>query len=61
MNLIPCSENCLHQKDGYCGCDQAGKIYKNAAHPQVECLYYTQLPVRGRQLPLQDTEGLADI
>lgn len=26
MNLILCSENCIHQKDGYCCLEDCGKI-----------------------------------
>ncbi|HBH95958.1 MAG TPA: hydroxymyristoyl-ACP dehydratase [Ruminococcaceae bacterium] len=39
MNLIPCSENCRHQKDGYCCLEEYGAITDAAASP---CAYFAE-------------------
>lgn len=43
MNLIPCSERCIHQKDGYCSCDHAGMVPQQSAVPHSDCLYFTEI------------------
>ncbi len=35
MNLILCSENCKHQKDGYCCLDEYGRITDVISSPCV--------------------------
>ncbi|MBQ8614138.1 MAG: hypothetical protein IJ416_08000 [Ruminiclostridium sp.] len=37
MNLILCSHNCMHQKDGYCCLEGVAVITNAAASP---CCYY---------------------
>lgn len=37
MNLILCSENCRHQKDGYCCLREYGKITDVISSP---CVYF---------------------
>ena len=39
MNLILCSENCKHQKDGYCCLREYGKITDVISSP---CVYYDE-------------------
>lgn len=40
MNLIPCSEKCTHQREGYCNCDEAGTVSQNATAQKNGCLYF---------------------
>lgn len=37
MNLILCSENCKHQKDGYCCLDEYGRVTDVLSSP---CVYF---------------------
>lgn len=37
MNLILCSENCKHQKDGYCCLDEYGRVTDVISSP---CVYF---------------------
>lgn len=37
MNLILCSENCKHQKDGYCCLNEYGKVTDVISSP---CVYF---------------------
>ena len=37
MNFILCSENCKHQKDGYCCLDEYGKVTDVISSP---CVYF---------------------
>lgn len=37
MNLIACSKNCLHQKNGYCSLEGAGALTQSL---DQECGYY---------------------
>lgn len=39
MNLILCSLNCKHQKDGYCCLDEYGRITDVISSP---CVYYDE-------------------
>ena len=39
MNLILCSENCKHQKDGYCCLDEYGRITDVISSP---CVYFDE-------------------
>ena len=39
MNLIPCSENCKHQKDGYCCLEEYGAITDVISSP---CAYFDE-------------------
>ena len=40
MNLIPCSEQCKHQKEGYCGFDEAGVISQQLGTGLTGCVYF---------------------
>ena len=37
MNFILCSENCKHQKDGYCCLDEYGRVTDVISSP---CVYF---------------------
>lgn len=39
MNLILCSENCKHQKNGYCCLDEYGRITDVISSP---CVYFDE-------------------
>ncbi len=40
MNIIMCSENCLHQKDGYCMLDDLTHACESASAP---CKYFHRI------------------
>lgn len=42
MNLIPCSENCAHQRDGYCGCDEVGVVSQQLGPALTGCIYFSE-------------------
>ena len=37
MNLIPCAEDCLHQREGYCALHGSSPV---SATPRNGCSYY---------------------
>lgn len=39
MNLILCSENCIHQRDGYCYLEDSGRITDALDSP---CCYFDE-------------------
>lgn len=62
MSMIPCSERCLYQKEGYCNCDQEGMVPPSGVSQSSGCLYYTELfPQTPTLLLPQDLEGLQDV
>lgn len=41
MNMIPCSEKCRYQQEGYCQLPPEQKAVSNTAVRQVKCIYYS--------------------
>lgn len=62
MNLIPCSESCIHQKDGYCGFDEAGVISQQLGTP-VSCMYFAERQPKAHleKLPAENLHRLKDV
>ena len=42
VSLIPCSEQCAHQEEGFCSCDKAGS-FNSSTQCEIRngCVYYT--------------------
>ncbi len=40
LSLIPCSEQCVHQADGYCNLNKIDKIPKSSSEHQGGCIYF---------------------
>ncbi len=39
VNIIPCSEDCIHQDDGYCAYDHT-TVAMHVGIKKSECIYY---------------------
>ena len=46
MNLIPCSESCRYQQEGYCQLPPESKNISNVGEQKVKCLYYSPLTAK---------------
>ncbi len=57
MILIPCGEQCVHQKDGYCSLEKPTSVTDPAAAAAKGCLYFTPQPGPSPAQP-KDPDGL---
>lgn len=56
MNIIPCGEQCVHQKDGCCGLEKPLAIINSKTAAEKGCLYFT--PEAGSPPQPQATDSL---
>lgn len=45
MNWIPCAENCVHQREGYCCLHKSGKASGAYLESKSSCIYYDPRPI----------------
>ena len=59
MNLIVCSENCIHQKDGYCFLEHPSAVPNPQGSLENRCIYLERPgPSDSAPAQAQDGEGL---
>lgn len=59
MNIIPCAEKCIHQKEGYCSYDYICKGV-NCSENNSKCLYFAEKE-NSKALSLDKPDSLIDV